>query len=94
MTAEPFTVSVEDAVLLDVRDRLRRTRWPVEPDAAPWKLGASLDYMKRVAAYWADATTGDGRRLTSTGSTTTGRVSMGSISISSWKSAPEKTPGR
>ena len=53
MDAEPFTVFVDDAVLLDVQDRLRRTRWPVEPTAKPWRFGASQEYMKRVAAYWA-----------------------------------------
>lgn len=54
MHVEPFTFFVEDSVLLDLRDRLRRTRWPVEPVAAPWQYGASLKYMKQVVAYWAD----------------------------------------
>ena len=54
MRAKPFNVFVEDAVLDDLRDRLRRTRWPVEPVAPPWKHGASQEYMRRVVAYWLD----------------------------------------
>ncbi|HSV82112.1 MAG TPA: epoxide hydrolase [Ramlibacter sp.] len=52
--AEPFALHVADSILDDLKDRLRRTRWPVEPAAAPWEHGASLEYMQRVAAYWAD----------------------------------------
>lgn len=54
MRAEPFNIFVEDSVLVDLRDRLRRTRWPVEAQAAPWTYGASLEYMKRLVGYWAD----------------------------------------
>ena len=52
--AEPFTVFIDESVLIDLRDRLRRTRWPIEAEAAPWTHGASLEYMKRVVAYWTD----------------------------------------
>lgn len=50
--AEPFRIDVPDSVLADLKDRLARTRWPIEAKAAPWKFGASLDYMRRVADHW------------------------------------------
>lgn len=52
--AEPFTVFIDDAVLVDLKDRLRRTRWPVEADAPASTYGISLEYMKRVVAYWVE----------------------------------------
>ncbi|GAA0413118.1 hypothetical protein GCM10009530_77100 [Microbispora corallina] len=33
---EPFAVSVPDAVLDDLRDRIARTRWPDQP-AGAWE---------------------------------------------------------
>ena len=52
--AEPFTVFIEDSTLVDLKDRLRRTRWPVEAEAPAWTYGISLEYMQRAVAYWAD----------------------------------------
>ncbi len=55
MTApEPFTVSVDDAVLDDLRRRLEHVRWPGEPVDAGWRYGANLDYMRRLVDYWRD----------------------------------------
>jgi microsomal epoxide hydrolase len=51
--AEPFAVAVPEAVLEDLRARLARTRWPGQPDAAPWAYGADLGWMRAVAAHWA-----------------------------------------
>lgn len=51
---QPFTVSVPDAVLTDLRHRLERTRWPDQlPDAA-WEYGTDLVYLRDLCAYWAD----------------------------------------
>ena len=49
--AEPFQVSVPDAVLEDLRERLGKTQWPLEPKTLPWTYGASLVYMKNICAY-------------------------------------------
>jgi pimeloyl-ACP methyl ester carboxylesterase len=51
---EPFTIHVGDDVLDDLRDRIRRTRWPDPAPGAPWQLGTDLDYLQRMLAYWAD----------------------------------------
>jgi pimeloyl-ACP methyl ester carboxylesterase len=50
--AEPFHISVSDEVLIDLKDRLAKTRWPIEAKAAPWTYGASLAYMRDMVDYW------------------------------------------
>jgi microsomal epoxide hydrolase len=51
----PFTVNVPDAVLVDLKERLVRTRLPTnEPAAAPWRYGTKLSYMHDVVAHWRD----------------------------------------
>ena len=54
MRVDPFTVSVPDEVLTDLRERIARTRWP---DAAPgvaWSQGVEVGYLRELLAYWAD----------------------------------------
>jgi pimeloyl-ACP methyl ester carboxylesterase len=38
----------------DLRARLRMTRWPDAPEDAGWALGADLDYLRDLVAYWID----------------------------------------
>jgi pimeloyl-ACP methyl ester carboxylesterase len=54
MHTEPFAVAVPDAVLDDLRARIRRTRWPDPAPGEPWSQGADLDYLRGLLAYWAD----------------------------------------
>jgi pimeloyl-ACP methyl ester carboxylesterase len=50
----PFRIAVGDDLLADLRDRLRRTRWP-EPATAPgWAQGPPLDAVRALCRYWAD----------------------------------------
>jgi hypothetical protein len=50
----PFRVEIADADVADLRERLRRTRWP-EPATVPdWSQGVPLDVAQNLAAYWAD----------------------------------------
>jgi pimeloyl-ACP methyl ester carboxylesterase len=50
---KPFTLQVDDAVLLDLRQRLEHVRWADEPpDAADWRYGTDLAYLKELVAYW------------------------------------------
>jgi len=37
---------------MDLRDRIRKTRWPDEQTGSAWTFGASLSYMKELADYW------------------------------------------
>ncbi|HYZ34940.1 MAG TPA: alpha/beta fold hydrolase [Crenalkalicoccus sp.] len=53
-TPEPFTLSVPDAAIADLKERLARTRWPDEAPDAPWSYGTSLAYLRDLAAYWRD----------------------------------------
>ncbi|RAY13579.1 epoxide hydrolase [Actinomadura craniellae] len=50
----PFRIDIPQAELDDLRARLARTRWPDEIPGSAWELGISLEYVKDLAAYWAD----------------------------------------
>lgn len=50
----PFTIAVPDAVLDDLRDRLRETRFPDEIRGADWDYGASLATVRELVEYWRD----------------------------------------
>lgn len=54
MHIRPFAVAVPDEVLDDLRDRIRRTRWPDPAPGQPWSQGVDLDYLRDLLAYWAD----------------------------------------
>jgi pimeloyl-ACP methyl ester carboxylesterase len=51
---ESFTIDIPDSVLQDLRERLRRTRFPIEPTNAGWDYGANLGFVKRLVDYWLD----------------------------------------
>jgi microsomal epoxide hydrolase len=48
----PFSLTVPDADIADLRERLARTRWPDEPPLEPWSTGTSVGYMRELARYW------------------------------------------
>jgi len=50
----PFRIEVPDAELDDLRDRLRRTRWPEREPVEDWSQGVPLGYLQELCAYWAD----------------------------------------
>ncbi|MEN0061470.1 MAG: epoxide hydrolase family protein [Myxococcota bacterium] len=51
MSHDKFTIDIEDAVLDDLKDRLRRTRWP-DAVAPGWGYGMDLDVLKEFVAAW------------------------------------------
>lgn len=52
MPVEAFSIPLFESAMDDLRDRLRRTRWPDEiPDAA-WEYGFDLEFLKRLCTYW------------------------------------------
>jgi pimeloyl-ACP methyl ester carboxylesterase len=51
---EPFTIAVEDAVLIDLRARIRRTRWPRPTFARGWEQGADQAYLRSLLDTWAE----------------------------------------
>jgi hypothetical protein len=46
MDAEPYTISISDETLRDMRERLERTRWPDEIPGVGWDYGVSPEYLK------------------------------------------------
>lgn len=49
---KPFTITIPDAELSDLTNRLSSTRWADELNSEPWKLGPDVAYMKGLIDYW------------------------------------------
>ena len=49
---EPFTISVPDATLEDLRARLARTRFPRDFGNSNWEYGTNTAYLKELVEYW------------------------------------------
>ncbi|HKS92139.1 MAG TPA: epoxide hydrolase, partial [Tepidiformaceae bacterium] len=54
MESRPFRIDVPDAVLDDLRTRLRGTRWPEAIPGVGWDYGAKVAYVRELCSYWAD----------------------------------------
>jgi pimeloyl-ACP methyl ester carboxylesterase len=50
----PFRIEVPDEALADLRDRLRRTRWPEPETVDDWSQGIPLTYLQELCRYWTD----------------------------------------
>jgi pimeloyl-ACP methyl ester carboxylesterase len=50
----PFRIQVSDAVLADLRARLRNTRWPEVEPVSDWSQGAPLAWIQDICRYWAE----------------------------------------
>jgi hypothetical protein len=50
----PFRIEIPDDDLRDLRQRLRRTRWPEAETVGDWSQGVPLEYLRELCAYWAD----------------------------------------
>ncbi|MER6142040.1 epoxide hydrolase family protein [Streptomyces sparsogenes] len=50
----PFSVDIQQADVDDLRERLRRTRWPDELPDVGWEYGVALPYLKALVSYWVD----------------------------------------
>jgi microsomal epoxide hydrolase len=51
---EPFRIDVPEAVLADLRRRLRATRWPDPAPGPAWAQGTDLAELQALCAYWAE----------------------------------------
>lgn len=51
----PFTISVSDEDLADLKRRLEATRWPDAEPVDDWSQGIPLSYTKELAEYWASS---------------------------------------
>ncbi len=52
MDIQPFRVSIPQAALDDLQDRLSRTRWPNELAGVGWQYGVPAAYVRRLVEYW------------------------------------------
>jgi len=52
MSVDPFTIQVAEEVLIDLKQRLARTRWPDELPDAGWDYGTNLTYLQQLVNYW------------------------------------------
>ena len=50
--ASPFTISVPESQLADLRERLSKTRWSHQMPGGEWDLGTDLDYLRDLIEYW------------------------------------------
>jgi len=54
MHIQPFTITIPQNTLDDLRERLARTRWPDQIPGVAWEQGTNLEYLREVLAYWTD----------------------------------------
>ncbi len=47
-----FTVDIDQTVLEDLKDRLKRTRWPADLDNEDWSYGTNREYLQSLTDYW------------------------------------------
>jgi epoxide hydrolase len=50
----PFQVRTTEAAIADLRDRLRRTRWPEAEPVDDWSQGVPLAYAQELCRSWAE----------------------------------------
>jgi epoxide hydrolase len=50
----PFRLDIPEADLADLRQRIRRTRWPEPETVAGWTQGVPRAYLQELCGYWAD----------------------------------------
>lgn len=49
---KPFSVTIADSVLSDLKRRLTNTRWPEKETVDDWSQGIPLAYTQELVAYW------------------------------------------
>jgi pimeloyl-ACP methyl ester carboxylesterase len=54
MGIEPFSIPFSQPAVDDLRDRLRRTRWPDEISGANWEYGVDLSFLQQICEYWSE----------------------------------------
>lgn len=50
----PYRISIPDAVLTDLKERLGRTRFPDQLENVGWRYGTDPAYLKPLVEYWRD----------------------------------------
>jgi epoxide hydrolase len=55
LAVRPFRIEVPEADLLDLRERIARSRWPDDLPGVGWSRGVPLGYLKELSHYWSTA---------------------------------------
>jgi len=55
MVCVPFTIQVAEEVLMDLKQRLGRVRWPDELPDAGWEYGTNRAYLRQLIDYWRES---------------------------------------
>jgi epoxide hydrolase len=50
----PYRIDIPEDQLDELRDRLRRTRWPDAETVDDWSQGVPLAYMQELCRYWSE----------------------------------------
>ena len=50
--AVPVTIDIPESELVDLKERLARTRWPKQVEDAGWDYGTNIDYLRDFCDYW------------------------------------------
>lgn len=50
----PFTITIPDQEIADLKQRLQRTRFPDQLNGVSWEYGMSADYLQELVSYWRD----------------------------------------
>ena len=58
---DPFTISISDEQINDLKNRIAHTRWPDAETTNDWNQGVPLAYVKELVQYWGEQY--DHRRL-------------------------------
>jgi microsomal epoxide hydrolase len=48
----PFKIAIPESELVDLQNRLARTRWPESVPGSGWDYGADVGYIRRLCDYW------------------------------------------
>jgi len=52
--SEAFSLHVSNDAIVDLRDRIARTRFPDQTPGTPWAYGTDVAWMRELIAYWHD----------------------------------------
>src|SRR5271156_5127559 len=79
----PFHFEAPQADLVDLRNRIKATKWPERELVADASQGVQIATMRKLAQYWETRTIGASARQRSTPCRTSSPKSTGSTFISS-----------
>jgi pimeloyl-ACP methyl ester carboxylesterase len=49
---QPFKITIEEAILDDLKARISNTRWTYEIENSKWEYGTNKTYLKELCDYW------------------------------------------